>query len=215
MLSRAFSLFDLTQQRDKRAWKWTTEISPPRRSAEDLSFVQDEASRSLWSQWLDSNSQVGQQIKDLPASSWLWAGSAILVSGLLDTSVDSWAKNHQSDKWASAAKLSNAVPYALAMGTGALLTGIAGEDVANTAKTSLMATSTALGINFLAKLAVGRSRPSEELGSASFNGFTSQAAQSGFASNHVTAAFALVTPFAQRYQQPWLYGLAATTALGP
>ena len=81
-------------------------------------------------------------------------------------------------------------------------------------KPSVMATGIALDVNFLGKLAIGRSRPSEELGSTSFNGFTNQSAQSGFASNHVTAAFALVTPFAQRYQQPWLYGLAATSALG-
>ena len=78
---------------------------------------------------------MGQQVKDLPASTWLWAGSAILASGLLDTSVDAWAKAYQSDQWANAAKLSNAVPDAIAMCTGALLTGVADEDYANTAKT--------------------------------------------------------------------------------
>ena len=33
-------------------------------------------------------------------------------------------------------------------------------------------------------------------------------------SNHSTVAFAAVTPFAQEYDAPWLYGLAAAGSLG-
>jgi hypothetical protein len=44
---------------------------------------------------------------------------------------------------------------------------------------------------------VGRARPIDEQGSSSFSGFNSQAAQSGFPSNHMGIAFAVVTPFAQ------------------
>ena len=71
-----------------------------------------------------------------------------------------------------------------------------------------------LGTNMLTKYAVGRARPSDELGNGSFGGFTSAAAQSSFASNHVALAVALVTPFAQRYDAPWLYVVAGTSALG-
>ena len=52
------------------------------------------------------------------------------------------------------------------------------------------------------------------MGSSHFNGFTGSAAQSSFASNHLALAFALATPFAQQYDSPWLYGLAATSMLG-
>jgi membrane-associated phospholipid phosphatase len=46
------------------------------------------------------------------------------------------------------------------------------------------------------------------------NGFAGNASESGFASNHVATAFALVTPFAQQHDMPWLYGLAAATSFG-
>jgi membrane-associated phospholipid phosphatase len=102
----------------------------------------------------------------------------------------------------------------LAIGTGLLFTGIAGEDSAATARTSLTAAAYSIGGNLVTKYAVGRSRPADELGNGNFNGFTSEAAQSSFASNHVALAFALATPFAQQYDNPWLYALAATSAFG-
>ena len=71
-----------------------------------------------------------------------------------------------------------------------------------------------LGTNVLTKYAVGRARPLDDRGAGQFDGFQPTAAQSSFASNHVAMAFAIATPFAQAYDQPWLYGLAATTALG-
>ena len=61
---------------------------------------------------------------------------------------------------------------------------------------------------------MGRSRPLDEAGPGSLNGFSSPAVQSSFASNHVALAFALATPFAHQYDQPWLYALAGTSALG-
>jgi membrane-associated phospholipid phosphatase len=66
----------------------------------------------------------------------------------------------------------------------------------------------------LTKYVVGRARPLNDLGAGQFDGFQASAAQSSFASNHVAIAFALATPFALAYDQPWLYGLAATTAVG-
>jgi membrane-associated phospholipid phosphatase len=66
----------------------------------------------------------------------------------------------------------------------------------------------------LTKYAVGRARPANEMGNSSFNGFTPTAAQSSFASNHMALAFALVTPFARQNDNPWLYALAASTAIG-
>jgi membrane-associated phospholipid phosphatase len=102
----------------------------------------------------------------------------------------------------------------LALGTGLLFTGIAGDDAAAIAQTSLTAAAYTIGGNLVTKYAVGRARPANDLGNGHFDGFTSTAAQSSFASNHVALAFALVTPIAQQSNNPWLYGLAATTVLG-
>ena len=95
-----------------------------------------------------------------------------------------------------------------------MLTGIAGDGAADTARSAWMAAGATLGSNMLLKYTVGRARPLEEKGTGSLNGGDTTATQSSFASNHVATAFALVTPFAQQYNQPGLYALAAATALG-
>jgi len=92
--------------------------------------------------------------------------------------------------------------------------GMAGDEASATAKTALTAAALTLGTNALTKYAVGRARPLEDRGAGQFDGFQATAAQSSFASNHVALAFAIATPFAQAYDQPWLYGLAASTAVG-
>lgn len=92
--------------------------------------------------------------------------------------------------------------------------GVAGDEASATAQTALTAAALTLGTNALTKYAVGRARPLDERGANQFDGFQPTAAQSSFASNHVAMAFALATPLAQAYDQPWLYGLAATSALG-
>jgi membrane-associated phospholipid phosphatase len=150
----------------------------------------------------------------VPAATWAWGGAAILGASLFDKNVDQWAQDHQGGNWDRAATLANGLPYALAAGTGILFTGIAGEDAAATAKISLTAGAYAIGGNMLTKYAVGRARPANEMGNSSFNGFTPTAAQSSFASNHMALAFALVTPFARQNDNPWLYALAASTAIG-
>jgi membrane-associated phospholipid phosphatase len=61
---------------------------------------------------------------------------------------------------------------------------------------------------------VGRARPIDEQGNSSFNGFNTNAPQSGFPSNHMAIAFAVVTPFAQQHDMPWLYFAAGATAFG-
>jgi membrane-associated phospholipid phosphatase len=216
-LSRSFSLFDFTRQRDARSWGLNSQpvnSSNRFRSADDNSFVESEPSQNLWEYTSASASGLGKGIAGVPASTWAWGGAFVLGAGLLDNKVDQWAQNHQGGNWDRAATMANGLPYALALGTGMLFTGVAGDDAAATAKTSLTAAAYTMGGNLLTKYAVGRARPADELGNSSFNGFTSSAAQSSFASNHVALAFALATPFAQQYDNPWLYALAATTGLG-
>jgi membrane-associated phospholipid phosphatase len=216
-LGRSVTLFDLTNQRDARTWGVSSKLSKASNrfvSAEDRSYVQQEPSANLWQYTGASATALGKGIAGIPASTWAWGGAAILGASLFDKNVDQWAQDHQGGKWDQAATVANGLPYALAAGTGILFTGIAGDDAAAVAKSSLTASAYAIGGNLLTKYAVGRSRPANEMGNSSFNGFTPSAAQSSFTSNHVTLAFALVTPFAQAYDKPWLYALASTTAVG-
>jgi len=216
-LNRSVSLFDLTRQRDARIWGLSsTPLSDARRrfSGEDRTFIEPQPSQDLWQYAGSSATALGHGMAAVPGSTWAWGAAAVLGASVLDSEVDQWARNHQGAGWERAGNVANGVPYALALGTGLLFTGIAGEDAAHAAQSALTAAVYTVGGNLLTKYAVGRARPADELGSSSFNGFTNTAAQSSFGSNHVALAFALATPFAQQYDNPWLYGLAATTALG-
>jgi membrane-associated phospholipid phosphatase len=217
-LNRKFSLFDMTRERDVRTWGFNSVPSGGGRStfhsAENTSYVLEAPSGDVLSYAGETANTLRHQLADIPASTWLWGAGAVLATSLVDSNADQWAQNHQSDSWKRVATAANGMPYALGLGTGLLMTGVAGDAVASTAKTSLTAAAYALGLNAVTKYGVGRARPQDDLGGGHFDGFSSAAAQSSFASNHMTLAFALVTPFAQQYDKPWLYALAATTAVG-
>jgi membrane-associated phospholipid phosphatase len=102
----------------------------------------------------------------------------------------------------------------MGLGTALLYAGMAGPETASTAETALKAGAYTLGASVMTRYAVGRARPYQELGNSQFDGFKNSAFQSGFTSNHVSLAFALATPFAQKHDMPWLYGVAGLTAVG-
>lgn len=213
-LNRRFTLYDLTRQRDRR----TLDLRPARpatiNSADNTSYVLTEPAPNALESLGSTTATLGHQIADIPASTWLWAGGAILASSLLDKRADSWAIDHQTGQADRLGTAANALPIGLAMGAALLYTGISGQPAASTAETALKAAAYTWGANLVTRFVVGRARPSDEMGNSSFNGFNSGATQSGFASNHVALAFALATPFAQQYNMPWLYGVAAASAFG-
>lgn len=99
-----------------------------------------------------------------------------------------------------------------------LLTGAAGAAVAfgdprleNTGFIALQSVAASGLLSAATKRIVNRARPNEELGSWARS---SKRSDSSFPSNHSAIAFAAVTPFAQEYDAPWLYGVAALGSLG-
>lgn len=213
-LSRSFALYDLTQQRDRRAWQWKSPAKSGPSTAEHQSFVLGDSGGHPLADARTTTVTLGQQIANVPASTWLWAGGAILASSLLDKEVDQRTVDSTGGSSTALGGSTNAVPYAMALGAGLLYTGIASESAAATAGTALSAAAYTLGANLATRYVVGRSRPYEEMGPSNFNGVNSAAVRSGFASSHVAIAFALATPFAQQYDMPWLYAAAASTAIG-
>ena len=218
MLNRQFTLFNFTSQQDRRSLDWSaTPLSDAdHRFRSDLD--NDGVTRTPTG-WLDASLQqaggMTRQLGDVPMSTWLWGGALVLASAQFDSQVNQWAQNHQDANWTRVGTMANEIPYALALGTGVvLLTGSPGDGASTTARTSVVAAAYTLGVNAIAKMAVGRARPSESLGPDSFSGFGGASTQSSFASDHVAAAFALATPFARAYDEPWLYGLAGLSAVG-
>ena len=60
------------------------------------------------------------------------------------------------------------------------------------------------------KYAINRARPADGLGNAHFSG--QDRANSSMPSRHAAVVFGVLTPFAQHFDAPWLYGLGALTA---
>jgi membrane-associated phospholipid phosphatase len=213
-LNRAFGLYDLTRQRDSRALQWREGDPRTNSSAEARSYVLNEPRPGLFDGLGGTARVLGQQIADIPGSTWLWAGGAILASSLLDKSIDQWAQNNPEAGTSKLANTSNGLPLALALGAGVLYTGIGGQAAQSTAETAIKAVGYTLGANLLTRFVVGRSRPYQEHGNTDFNGLNAASLGSGFASNHVAVAFALATPFAQQHDMPWLYAVAGASAIG-
>jgi membrane-associated phospholipid phosphatase len=139
------------------------------------------------------------------------AGGALAAGALLDKPVDRFMTRHRGSgalrAWGSAAR---ALPVALVGASGAaVLFGDARME--NMGWISLQAVAGAGALSIGTKNLVGRARPTENLGQWSK---TADRSNASFPSNHTSVAFAAVTPFAQEYDAPWLYGLAAVGSLG-
>lgn len=213
-LNRRHGLFDLTAARSPRAlWTRSAESVPPS-AADDTSQVLAERPLHPLRHPVRTGLRLADQVAGIPRSTWMWAGGAVLASALLDTRADRWAQDHQNGRWDQLGRVANATPYVLAAGAGALAFGLGGEPVATTAETSLRAAVYAVGTSLAMKTVLGRERPSAGLGAASFSGPGRARDRGSFPSVHTTAAFALVTPFAQQYRMPWLYAVAGAAGVG-
>jgi membrane-associated phospholipid phosphatase len=217
-LNRHVSLIDLTKQNGSRAWTASsTPVSDAfnlRKSGTQNAYVLQEEPVGVVRAMGASAVGLGGRITQVPGSTWLMGGGAVLAASLLDSTVNAWAQQRQGERWSQVGDAASSIPYVMAAGAGLAFLGAAGDDAADTARTSVVAASYALGMNLLTKYAVGRARPLDGLGQSQFNGFSDSASQSSLASNHMALAFALATPFAKQYDKPWLYALAATTGLG-
>jgi len=213
-LNRSPQLFNLTSERSSRALHWRSADPAVAHSAQNMAYVLHEPPHHPLHRVGASSATLVQQIAGIPGATWLAAGGAVLASSALDRRADRWAQDRQGGNWDRLGTAASAVPYLLAVGTGVLATGVAGPSIAATAQTSLYAGVYAIAASMAVRGVTGRSRPLSGQGSGQFAGPSAGSFNSGFVSNHSALAFALVTPFAQQHNMPWLYGLAASTALG-
>jgi hypothetical protein len=138
-LNRRFTLFDLTKQRDWRALQWGPNKPESAKTARDTSYVLTEPQPNILQSIGPDGGTLAGQVADIPASSWLWAGGAVLAASLLDKRVDDWAMNHQTPNWNRVGKVGNNLPVVMGLGTALLYAGLAGPDSASTAETALKA----------------------------------------------------------------------------
>lgn len=138
----------------------------------------------------------------------------IFTSGLLDRQADRVAKNHaKSSLLKNFNSVGNALPWLEAAGAAFIAVGSDDPRLSRTgyaaSEAAMASFVTVLGL----KYAVGRARPTANLGNRNFNAFGGSAKKNtdSFPSGHTIVAWSVMTPFAEEYDAPWLYGLAAMT----
>jgi membrane-associated phospholipid phosphatase len=216
MVASPGDLYDLVEQprRDLTLYDGLGNFAE-RRDEQNLPAVNPPV-RALKNPWPEFRWRVEQSFSDTPtlpqwARGTALAGGAILGSALLDKPVDRFMKKHAgasiTKAWNNVGK---ATPLVLA-GAAAGAVAFGDSRMQNIGIISLESVVGAATLSIATKNLVNRARPRDELGQWSRSPNRSDAS---FPSNHATVAFAAVTPFAQEYDAPWLYGVAALGSLG-
>lgn len=169
--------------------------------------------RIRWANWEQDRSHALNGLASKGA--WLQTGiglSVTALSGVLDKPVDRWAARHSGGRFSRAvAGVGNNLPLVVGGLAGLLALDSSDQRASATSFTVLEAGVAGVLASEAAKYAVGRSRPQDGMGTHDFHPMRSSNSTAGFPSGHTTAMWAMVTPYAEEYRAPWLYGLAAVT----
>ncbi len=213
-LMREQPLYALTSGRDRRALDFRPAESRTSSIEQGSDWLQ-EAAPSLFSDIGQSSATVGHQmLSGNFAGAVLKSGLLIGGAALFDKGVDRFALKHGTGVWKSLGTVATNIPFALAAGTGLLWWGVGDDAASQTAWTGIKAMGLTLVGEEGLKVLVGRARPIANLGSHSFSPGSTRSSNASFPSVHMGVAFAAVTPFAEKYDVPWLYWLAGATAYG-
>ena len=142
----------------------------------------------------------------------LLTGVALVGAGaLLDRPLDSYASAHGTNPSAKTLQdVGNVMPFIGFGLAGASWIAQRGSVQGDVAYSALLASTSAMVAAEGLKYVVDRARPNDNLGPASF-GDKQPRSDSSFPSLHTALAWAIVTPYAEHYRMPWLYGAAALT----
>ena len=140
----------------------------------------------------------------------LAAGALIGGAALFDRAAGSYANEHRNEPVLKVLRQGgSALPYAEFGLAGAAWLARRGSPDGDVALASVEAGLASVALAEAVKIGVDRSRPSEGRGAADFG--HEKRSDSSFPSVHAALAWSVLTPIAQRYDAPWLYGVAALT----
>ncbi|MBS0445165.1 MAG: phosphatase PAP2 family protein [Proteobacteria bacterium] len=156
----------------------------------------------------------GLSVTDNPVWRPLLIGAGLTAaSALLDRPLDDYARDHAGYPAARGLKAMGQILPVAGLGlAGVSWLAQRGTDGGELAYASVLSGVAGLAAAEIAKIAIDRAAPTQGLGTASFGQGPRRSAS--FPSAHGTVAWALVTPYAEQYDAPWLYGLAALTSAG-
>lgn len=162
---------------------------------------------------LEQSHNSAAPLRDMAYAASLGTG-VVLASALLDKPVDRFATKHQDSRLASGwGNFGKNMPLAL-IGTAGAAVALGDPRLQNMGIISLQSVAGAVGVSYLGKYLVSRARPEENRGPWESSADGVSRSHSSFPSGHSAIAFAAVTPFAQEYDAPWLYGVAAISSMG-
>jgi membrane-associated phospholipid phosphatase len=216
MVANPGDLYDLVEQprRDMNTFDGLGNFAE-RRDEQNLPAVNPPVD-AMPNPWPLFRMRVEQSVKSTPTlPQWgngaIIGGGAILAGALLDKPVERFMKKHQGSGLTRAwDNIGKATPVVLA-GAAAGAVAFGDARMQNIGIISLESVVGAAALSIGAKHIAGRARPIDEKGQW---GKATDRSNASFPSNHASVAFAAVTPFAQEYDAPWLYGLAAAGSLG-
>ena len=143
----------------------------------------------------------------------LVAGALIGGAALFDRAAGSYADAHHNEPALKVLRQGgSALPYVEFGLAGAAWLARRGSPDGDIALASVESGLTSVAMAEVIKRAVDRSRPSDGRGAADFG--HAKRSDSSFPSAHTALAWGVLTPIAQRYDAPWLYGVAALTNVG-
>jgi len=216
MVASPGDLYDLVEQprRDMNTFDGLGNFAE-RRDEQSLPAVRPPVD-AMPSPWPAFRMRVDQSFNGMPslpqwADGAVIGGGAILAGALLDKPVDRFMKKHEGSRAARAwDNFGKATPVILAGGAASAV-AFGNARMQNIGIISLESIAGAAALSIAAKHIAGRARPYEGQGQW---GKATDRSNASFPSNHASVAFAAVTPFAQEYDAPWLYGVAAVGSLG-
>jgi len=173
-----------------------------------------ELSAPLDSLGLPSARSLGERLSGGGQSSTtdrlLTAAALIGGAAVFDRAADSYARQHHNEPSSKVLRDGgSALPYAELGLAGAFWLARRGSGEGDVALASVESGVASVALAELVRLGVDRSRPTDERGASDFG--HAQRSKSSFPSAHTALAWGVITPIAQRYDAPWLYGVAAMT----
>ncbi len=148
-----------------------------------------------------------------PAGRWLAAAALIGGAAVFDRAADRYVVDHRREPALKVLREGGSMlPYAAFGLAGVGWLARRGSADGDVALASVEAGLTSVALTEAIKLAVDRSRPREDRGAADFG--HEKRSDSSFPSVHTALAWSVLTPIAQHYDAPWLYGVAALTNVG-
>ena len=172
----------------------------------EMSMTLDDWGPAAPSRFADALAAAGN-----PTAGRLAVGGLLIAgSALFDRAANSYAGTHKNEpSWKVLRQAGSALPYAEFGLAGAAWLARRGSSDGDVALASVEAGLTSVAIAEVVKLGVDRSRPTEGRGASDFG--HEKRSDSSFPSIHTALAWSVLTPIAQRYDAPWLYGVAALT----